>query len=430
MSKILRAIFPLCTLAWGFDAAYAAAPAICNAPKLDDVDFFIEKVDFYPGLVLPDRRSPIYVRVSIGALKTASFRADWDRDPARFLLFAKETKQQITFVADEDALGNTKFLNLPDSVPADTELELFVIVPEKNPTTQQFVDACAKGNFKALPGATGTTAVVPHYSRLGAMLEPSWVPKQALLNGETRDVGHLDFRLLAPNVKSFGWARMFVDLKETLSSISKDVSTKMDNRIGLTGRLPGGWFVPWVAGTRILNDQPFDNVSSITSAGVGGLIPWKWSRSVFWNGLVRAPFSPEWSFEGQYERRIEQDLASRARFKDPNAVRLAGQFLWTPIHILTGPSYNKDDLSLEFAGHGWFLPSQRDMSNRKFNRLEGYMEVSLLVPVRKFAGVAGLSSAGTDAAKQRVRIKYSYGANEAKGFRPVNQVSLGYEVIK
>ena len=145
---------------------------------------------------------------------------------------------------------------------------------------------------------------------------------------------------------------------------------------------------------------------------------------------MRAPFSPEWSFEGQYERRIEQDLASRARFKDPNAVRLAGQFLWTPIHILTGPSYDKDDLSLEFAGHGWFLPSQRDMSNRKFNRLEGYMEVSLLVPVRKFAGVAGLSSAGTDAAKQRVRIKYSYGANEAKGFRPVNQVSLGYEVIK
>ena len=58
MSKWLRAIFPLWTLACGFDAAYAAAPAICNDPKFE-VEFFIEKVDFYPGLVLPDRRSPI-----------------------------------------------------------------------------------------------------------------------------------------------------------------------------------------------------------------------------------------------------------------------------------------------------------------------------------------------------------------------------------
>lgn len=99
----------------------------------------------------------------------------------------------------------------------------------------------------------------------------------------------------------------------------------MDNRIGVTDRLPGRCFVPWVAGTRILNDQPFDNVSSITSA---------------------------------------------------------------------------DTL---FA-----------------TLLEGYMEVSLLVPGRKFVVVAGLSPAGEKAAKQRVRIKYSYGANEAKGFGPVN----------
>jgi hypothetical protein len=415
---------PLFAIALCAGVAWAQGlPTLCKGAS-QDFTFNVEKVDYYPGLVLPEARGARYVRVRIGSLNVRAGGNAWATDSSRFLLFRTDASgaiQAVPFTMDSDTTGDTKFLTLPPTLPAGSVLQVYVLLPEKDPAGK-VVEICVAGG--------GGNASVPVYSRWNALLEPSWIPKQELINGAKRDVGHLNFVLDAPNLASLGWARMYLKVDQVFSSDGKDVSTRLEEKLGLTGRVPGSWFIPWTLETKLISDQRFENASSVSTFGVRGLVPWGWSRPALWNGLVRAPFSPEWFLGGQFERRIEQDAASKAKFADQNAFRLAAEFAWTPIHLLTGPDYSRDDLSIEIAGKGWYLPNQRRLDGRKFDRLEGYLQASLLVPVRKFALVAGLSPAGSEAAKQRVRLSYSYGANEANGFKPVNQVSLGYEFIK
>ena len=61
------------------------------------------------------------------------------------------------------------------------------------------------------------------------------------------------------------------------------------------------------------------------------------------------------------------------------------------------------------------------------DRLEGYFQASVLVPVSKVAvSDTGLATAqkGT---KTQIRVQYSLGANEANGFKHSSRLSIGVE---
>jgi hypothetical protein len=170
-------------------------------------------------------------------------------------------------------------------------------------------------------------------------------------------------------------------------------------------------------------------LSSVTSTGFRTLIPWAAAKPVLYNPLFQAPVSPELQFDAQYERRIRQDPQAASDSPKKDVFRVFGQIAWKPIRIFPG-SVKPDTIDLELLGKGWYIPNDRDMFNKRKDRLEGLLEVSLLVPLTKlnFSGSQLLETGGS--ATQRIRIKYSIGANDANGFKHSKQLSLGVEMIK
>ena len=252
-----------------------------------------------------------------------------------------------------------------------------------------------------------------------------------MINGSRRDVGQLavklDFKSLVPQ----GPFRVFLTGDQLLSSDRKDSVSKLEGVFGAERSLLRSWYVPWRSQAQILGNQRGDNFSLIASTGLRTIFPWRWSTPLLNNGALKAPISPEIEFDVQNESRLKQSAESLKKFKDPNTIRYYGEFTWSPIHLVPGEGFAKDDVSLEFTGKGWFLPGQTNSAGKKIDRLEGLAEVSLLIPVRKFQPNGGIApDPSADAAKQRIRLKFSTGANEANGFQHFRQWALAYEMIK
>jgi hypothetical protein len=267
--------------------------------------------------------------------------------------------------------------------------------------------------------------------RLKVGLDPSYIPSQELLNGKKRPVGHLGADLTISDIPIWGgFARSFFKTENALSTDGKDKSSKIETRwMVLERALPVGWYMPVQIETKALGNQTADNLSWVNSAGISGLIPWRWTRKAFYNEFFQVPVSPIWRLNAQHEYRARRDVEASKKFPDRNTFRLFGEMAWSPIRLL--PSAGSDTLTLEMLGRGWYFPSDRNKLGVKIRRLEGLVEISILVPITKFSFTgAALVSDEKSKAKQRVRIKYSAGANEANGFQHSSQLSLGVEIVK
>ena len=56
--------------------------------------------------------------------------------------------------------------------------------------------------------------------------------------------------------------------------------------------------------------------------------------------------------------------------------------------------------------------------------------MSIVVPIAGFKLQSGALVTADKDVKQRIRVKYSAGANEAQGFRHCRQLTVGIEVVK
>jgi hypothetical protein len=190
-----------------------------------------------------------------------------------------------------------------------------------------------------------------------------------------------------------------------------------------------GWFLPVRWENKVHGNQAADNLSYVSSLGLRSILPWGKTGSATYNELIQAAVSPEFSFAGQFERRLRQDDQFRITNPQRNLFRIFGQMDWKPIYLL--PSKDKaSSLALEVGGKAWYLPSDRKADGTTMERLEGLVEVSLLVPITRF-NFQGLSLASANRdTKQRIRIKYSAGANEANGWKHFSQITLAFEAVK
>jgi hypothetical protein len=107
---------------------------------------------------------------------------------------------------------------------------------------------------------------------------------------------------------------------------------------------------------------------------------------------------------------------------------MAGQTTWKPIYPL--PSKDKGAfLALEVTGKGWFMPNDGKANGSSMKRLERYLEISLLVPITKLNFQAFALAGSSKDLKQRMRVKYAAGANEANGWKHFSQLTIGVEAI-
>lgn len=273
--------------------------------------------------------------------------------------------------------------------------------------------------------------------------EPGYVASEQLTNGQKRSVGHVDVNFEVPYLPlSPGGAAWYVQGRSALSTDGKDKTTAVDVSTGLRRNLLRGGYLPGFIEGRGYGNQTTANASAMIQGGVQGFVP-AWRSVAGWhdwlaNSLVDASASPDFKFTAQQEWRIEQDPIAEKTFPGTRSFRIFSQFHWALIRLLP-PQKDKAStvepgaLSLELLAKGWFLPHQQTLSGNYRRLLEGDLEVSLLIAASKFSLLhrrdsVSLNLDGTP--KQRVRLKYTYGANEDNGFTHVHQLSIGIESAK
>lgn len=272
---------------------------------------------------------------------------------------------------------------------------------------------------------------------------PSYVAKQELNNGQKRDVGHFDLNFDVPYVPaSPRFAAWYWTGKSTLSTDGKDKSSAVSVATGLRRNLLRTTYLPAFLEAKGYGNQTADNASAMVQAGFNALFP-SWKKVANWgdwlsNSVLDAPVPPELTFAVQNEWRIEQDPDTKKKFPGERSFRLFAQTNWAPILLLPPPKDSRTidpgALSIEFLGKAWYMPHEQRLDGAFVQRLEGDVEISLLIAVSKLSFTRqkddSISLTSGDAPKQRIRLKYMRGANEANGFTHVHQLSIGIESSK
>ena len=380
----------------------AKAPAKTSAPLTDTITIEDQVDRLYPSLV------PVH------ELKVVS------PDRKRIKLTPAKTDYSVSVngkVADNVLLGVRSVI---DGVTGETNPEVVYLILRgrvfnKGDKVQVSFHQHASKEIK-----------VSSATSVSLSLTPNFVQSEALTNGQKRPVGQLNVAFDELSLTSTTPFRTHLTTSSTFSSDAKDNSSNVNLLFGVERSLMRSWYLPWHTDTKMIGDQVIDNLSWVSSTGVTTIVPWGWTRSFLNNPVLDAPVSPEITLDAQIEHRIRRDATAQKKFADKDAFRLHGSGSWTPIRLLKGDG-NGDYVSLELAGQGWYLPHQHDFANVLKDRLEGYFQASVLVPVSKVAvSDTGLATAqkGT---KTQIRVQYSLGANEANGFKHSSRLSIGVE---
>lgn len=119
------------------------------------------------------------------------------------------------------------------------------------------------------------------------------------------------------------------------------------------------------------------------------------------------------------------------RHPDEDTFRLFGQMAWNPVHVFTGGNYSPYDPSLEILVKGWWFPEEKTNAGTRAREFEGQLALSFLVPLMRFPLADGVFfQKPPDGANPWLRVRYTYGANEAKGFARSSELTVGIEVLR
>lgn len=293
-------------------------------------------------------------------------------------------------------------------------------------------------------GTSRTKIKIVKIDNYTLQLKPDIVPDQALIDGTKKTVGQLQVKFNVPSiVTNRNGANLYFNTDNLISTNWKDKNSKVELRFGAERSLSGSWYIPGNIEAKINGDQRFKNATFVLSSGIKTNIPWRWTKSLLFNPLIKAPVSPIIEFSTQYHRRMKQDTIAAAERLDKNAFALFSQIDWSPIQIFPGrckkdesyidgeECFSANEISLELMAKGWYFPYEKAIGGTKVRKYEGRFEASLLIPISKFASL-GIKGFGPPESgfNSRLRLTYKIGANDASGFKRSSQFMLGFEAIK
>jgi hypothetical protein len=291
---------------------------------------------------------------------------------------------------------------------------------------------------------------IPEIELLTLKATPNVVPDQELIDETKKTVGQLKFSVDVPSIiRNDRVARFYFNTDNNISTDWKDKDSKLEMKFGAERSVTKNWYVPINFETKVNGDQRLKNATFVASSGIKTIIPWAWTKKGLFNSLIRAPVSPEFGISAEYYRRLKQDAKSLAKFPKKDSFALASEFKWNPIQLFTRSCEGKDaagnvvekfdecfsaqNISLELSAKGWWFPYEKTTAGEKVRRFEGKGEISLLIPIRSSLVDQFLFNKKDNAtpinATQRIRIKYTMGANDAAGFKRSSQLTFGYEII-
>lgn len=209
------------------------------------------------------------------------------------------------------------------------------------------------------------------------------------------------------------------------------------------------WYSPYHLEETIQGNQTASNLSAVTSLGFNTLPPWHWTDSGLNNDVIYAPLPFEPSIAALYIHRINQLVTKKTPLLSEDDFTLNPALSWSNISFpFVCKLFNhqkKTDATKSKPAPGtpppvclgteldlglWYLPL--DLTASKSQRVDGYGDVSILVPLTdfSFASTALTYVTKGDPMKFQLRIKYGDTVNAANNYARTRQWTFGIEALK
>ena len=267
---------------------------------------------------------------------------------------------------------------------------------------------------------------------------PQAAPGEALTNGKKRDVGQLTVALADTNLVPGSPVNVYANSKDLFSTDSKDSKSSFLATVGVQRGLFPRWYAPLYFEQGIQGNQAATNLSTVTNLGIKTLLPWAWSKKAFNNSVIAAPLPPDLTVVNQYTHRINQLAAPKSPLLSVNDYSLNPAFSWQSItfpptcKLFNWLNRSKGGycLGTEVNLGVWYLPL--DLTASKSQRVEGYGDASILLPLAGFSFASKIFPyiTSSDPSKVQIRIKYADSVNAANNYARSRQWTYGLEVIK
>jgi hypothetical protein len=324
-------------------------------------------------------------------------------------------------------------------------------VDETGSKVEIFPNNCLDGNGKKL-AACPTNAKLAPVSFAAASYPaftstPQSAAGEALNNGATRDVGQLNISFSDTQLFSKSPINLYVKSTDLFSTDAKDSKSAMSFTGGIQRGFGTNWYSPWQLQETLQGNQTAKNLSAVTSANIAVDPPWCWTAPVLNTSAILAPLPFESSVAALYTHRINQLVTKKTPLLAQDDFSLNPAFSWDTISFpwackllfweksvpATKPVPGMPAticLGTEIDLGLWYLPL--DFTANKHQRVEGYGDISILVPLSDFAVAANELTyvAGGSPTKFQVRIKYSDDVNAANSYARTKGWTFGIEALK
>jgi hypothetical protein len=275
---------------------------------------------------------------------------------------------------------------------------------------------------------------------------PQAAPAEALNNGTKRDVGQLNVTFSDTKLFPKSPINLYAKSTDLFSTDANDSKSAMSFTGGIQRGLFPRWYSPLQLQESLQGNQTAKNLSLATSLSISSDPPWLWTHRFLYNRGILMPLPPEPSVANQYTHRINQLVTKKTPRLAQDDYSLNPSLSWNSISfpfackLLFWERSIKVDkpmpgqvatvcLGSELNLGLWYLPL--DLTAAKSQRVEGYGDVSILIPLSDFAVASNALThiAGGDPSKFQIRVKYADAVNSANNYARTKQWTFGIEAL-
>jgi hypothetical protein len=247
-----------------------------------------------------------------------------------------------------------------------------------------------------------------------------------------------------PSLKSGNWGAIYLDSNNLFSTNERDKKSAFEAAVGYHRGLLPNWYSPFKIEPSIQGNQVATNLSMVTSVGLSTELPWHWTNAFLNNAFIRVPLSPELSLNAPYTHRINQLVSANSKLLADNDFALTPSLAFAHNSLLDGlckkyqgwllgsgspkPPTSKFCLGLEADLGLWYLPL--DLTKSGSQRVEGYGDVSFLIPITDFQWPFTPASLSSQALQSQIRIEYADSVSAINNYARTKKWSFGVELIK
>jgi len=280
-------------------------------------------------------------------------------------------------------------------------------------------------------------------SNIAFAATPQSAAGETLTNKTKRDTGQIAVSFTNSDFVRNLPVDVYVKSTDLFSTDERDSKSAFLGMIGISRGLFPDRYSPAHLEVGMQGNQVASSLSGVANMGITTLLPWK---SVL-QPAIQVPLPPDFTMNAQYTNRLRQDptvttrLAANDFTVNPSIAWTAISFPWTcrifgwlngdkTTAATPATDQYKYCAGVEFDIGLWYLPL--DLTGKGSQRVEGYGDVSFLIPLSSLSFARSLTPYLTsgDSAKSRIRVKYSDTVNATNNYVRAKSWSYGIELTK